>query len=106
MSGESQNPRVLHGYLPFQYSTLDLVEKPIIEYKVYPNPTLGNVHVQLDSDQEFELVVHDLMGAIVHRSNWQAASAYVDLNDFADGMYLLRIVWSDGSYVEEKLIKN
>ncbi|MEO6302354.1 MAG: T9SS type A sorting domain-containing protein, partial [Bacteroidia bacterium] len=73
---------------------------------IYPNPTSGNININLDHNTEnASIKVYDLTGKIIYESvinNTYKAS--VNLNDFAAGLYFLEIKEGDFKQVE-KIIK-
>lgn len=72
-----------------------------IKYSVYPNPTKGEVSIKTDKKIK-STTVFDLSGKVVSRSNSDKA----DLSSFTKGTYLLKVEFTDGTVVTEKIIRN
>ena len=73
---------------------------------VYPNPTNGNININLDHNAEnASIKVYDLTGKIIYESVINNSyKANVNLNDFAAGLYFLEI--KEGEFKQvEKIIK-
>ncbi|HOY39096.1 MAG TPA: C25 family cysteine peptidase [Bacteroidales bacterium] len=65
----------------------------------YPNPTSGIVEIVLknDSDNYHGLVLTSLDGKMLLNSVIEGETIRIDLSDFADGMYIIRISGSSGN---------
>ncbi len=73
---------------------------------VYPNPTNGNININLDHNADnASLKVYDLTGKIIYESQINNTyKASVNLNDYAAGLYFLEI--KEGEFKQvEKIIK-
>ena len=70
---------------------------------IYPNPSTGVFTLDIPKDAlNFETMVFDLSGKIIHRSSNQTN---IDLSEFNSGMYLLQ-TQLNGQIFRAKLIKN
>jgi len=80
--------------------------------KIFPNPTSGNLHIQIKDhilQSEASIVFYDLLGQEAMKitrsiddqgfQEWQ-----VDVSDFAEGAYILRISDREGNSYEKKVI--
>ena len=61
---------------------------------VYPNPTTGQLHIAAEGLQR--LTVYSVLGQLVYEADFQSDEAEIDLSRFVDGVYLVRMVTSDG----------
>lgn len=73
---------------------------------IYPNPTNGNININLDHNAENAgIKVYDLTGKIIYESLINNTyKTTVNLNDFAAGLYFLEVKEGDFKQVE-KIIK-
>ena len=77
------------------------------EFVVYPNPTTGNLNIQLNSleKEDLNLVVMSLNGSIVYRdemnSNQNGITKKIDLSRFAKGIYFIRLFNKTKSLVKK-----
>ncbi len=80
--------------------------------KIFPNPTSGDLHIQIKDhilQSEASIVFYDLLGKEAMKINrsiddqnfqeWQ-----VDVSDFSEGAYILRIFDGEGNSYEKKVI--
>lgn len=88
--------------------TVGLKENKNISRKlwIYPNPTNGNININLDHNSEnASIKVYDLTGKIIYESVINNTyRTNINLNDFAAGLYFLEIKEGDFKQVE-KIIK-
>jgi hypothetical protein len=66
---------------------------------VYPNPTYGQVYVS--TEDVIRIEVYDMYGKLLKSKN---SDNNIDLADFADGVYMLRVYTSVG-VCEKKVVK-
>lgn len=77
----------------------------IAELNIYPNPTEGNITVESTSIIN-ELEIYSLTGKGVYSAEINNYSANVDLSSFSPGIYILKVLDSQGTGVSKKLIVN
>ena len=68
---------------------------------IYPNPTEGLVHVQIDAIPS-NLEVFDIYGKLVHRSH---QSRTADLTALDPGVYLLKVMVGEKVYIQKVLLR-
>ncbi len=96
----------------FITESLRISDVPIaIGIEIYPNPADGNFTLQLQSNSEEStgiLQVIDMMGRIVYEQKITAIKGVfqqeIQLNDAADGMYLVKVIVSDRVYTKQLVI--
>ena len=71
---------------------------------IYPNPTLGNIHIKL-SDQPKRCQIVDLMGRVLQETTPTTAAFDLDLGGLLSGMYLVKVQFADGRIAFRKAIK-
>ena len=75
-------------------------EEEKISLKYYPNPTTGNLTIELKEELE-EIFITDASGKIIQRhTNLQAGKTAIDLSQFPSGMYFLKYIKGEQSGVE------
>ena len=84
---------------------VNLNETLLQETKVllYPNPTTGNVSIELPEDTESEIKVIDITGKLVYASNQYGYFLQVNLEHLPTGVYVVHIRQS-GEVYSEKLV--
>ena len=71
---------------------------------IYPNPTLGNIHIVL-SDQPKRCQIVDLIGRVLQETTPSTAAFDLDLGGLPSGMYLVKVRFADGSMAFRKVVK-
>lgn len=66
---------------------------PHLTMRVYPNPTLGNIRIQLNT--QAQLVVTDLIGKMVYQSKLKAGENNIQV-DVPAGAYLINVTSEKG----------
>ena len=67
------------------------VENEIVGLNVYPNPTNGEFTVELNNGLVKTIVVSDLSGRVILNTQTQNDKTVVNLNNFANGVYYVKI---------------
>ncbi len=77
------------------------------KFDIAPNPSQGylNVNVEFKQHKEFEILIHDIMGRQLYFRKQTAAisNEQLDLNEFANGVYMISIR-SGNQIITEKFI--
>ena len=71
---------------------------------IYPNPTLGNIHIVL-SDQPERCQIVDLMGRVLQETTPSNPAFDLDLGGLPSGMYLVKVQFADGRIAFRKVVK-
>ena len=77
-----------------------------MELQVYPNPTQGQVRIDLAGSRfrQAEVTVYNVLGAMVYRQSFSTSSdIVVDLTSQSSGMYIVKVD-SEGTSATRKLI--
>lgn len=91
----------------FEYADLIAAENcknDLSELMVYPNPTNGIVTVE-SSENNYELILTDLLGGKIYSQNNQSEKAEIDLSNQQNGIYLLQLKSENGT-ASRKIILN
>lgn len=76
------------------------------EFKVYPNPTNGEFQIILgNSIEDAELKIYNAIGEMIITRKLFNPENKIDLNEFADGVYLLKIFRDKQLINQEKIVK-
>ena len=77
-----------------------------ISTKIYPNPTYGNIKLEVEGlNSEADVLVYDILGKLIqtHRINKEINELNIDLSGYAKGVYSIRIM-NDSINQTKKLI--
>ncbi len=81
------------------------------KFKMYPNPTSGDVFLEMDLTEQAEINVEisDVAGKLVRSYNWGTlvgmSTKSIDLNDMLPGMYTVRLTANDEVYSTKLVIQ-
>ena len=64
---------------------------------VYPNPAKELIHFDIESKDASEIVIYDPTGKIISTTDIEGKSTSVDLHKFNTGLYIYRILDTNGS---------
>ncbi len=75
-----------------------------LPYKIYPNPSSGNITIQLGAypSSNTVLKIHDLMGREVYRGEMSSQKKNIDLGPLPAGQYVVTVI--QGEYLKSHLI--
>lgn len=77
-----------------------------LEAKIFPNPSLGELNIQLSHVRAFQLSIYDLLGKVVYSEVLgQTAEHRLDLSHFKAGCYLIKIENENKRGLTAKFIK-
>jgi hypothetical protein len=74
-------------------------------FSVYPNPTYGFITIDLASDTEAMLTIYDMTGRVHKMDLIQKGRIDYDVNDLPAGIYLMKIVNSEGRHWTNRIVK-
>lgn len=73
---------------------------------VFPNPTDGKFHIRISNAEQIECVeVFNVQGTLVYRNNSVRDNDLVDITDYPNGMYFVKLV-INGKIQTTKIVKN
>jgi hypothetical protein len=67
---------------------------------VFPNPASGNITISSESDFH-ALEIVDLMGRVVHSQTNNENNTTLNIANFSDGLYFVRIITETGAEVQK-----
>ena len=89
-----------------QASMLDVTDNPLLNIKVYPNPTSGLINIVLPSLMEKTFIrVYDLQGRMVYSQETNQVENAIGLEGIQDGVYLIQIDNTAGSITKKIVLK-
>lgn len=83
-------------------SELSINSSTLQNYSIYPNPTRGELYIDLEGD--FDVTIHTIEGDLRYQSVGKD-KFIVDLSEFAKGVYFVTLT-SNNANVTHKIIKN
>ena len=81
---------------------LGLEDNELNSILLYPNPTKGNVTIELNSDASFTLV--NMLGQEIEKGTFTFGDNALDISAFAKGLYILTVK-ANGASATKKIIK-
>lgn len=75
-----------------------------LKYKVYPNPTNEKLTVSIKNTEYFEVIIFDMIGNILIKTQFDKSKITLDLSLFPSGIYVLNVKTKNDVYVT-KIIK-
>jgi uncharacterized repeat protein (TIGR01451 family) len=87
---------ILVEELPTISSTSDLVQT----IKVYPNPTNGNIYLELDQAELIDIKIYNLLGNLVYQKN-QSSKEEIDISQLVDGTYVVNFQMNNKFFVSK-----
>lgn len=79
---------------------------PVNELSVFPNPTSGLCTIDLNHEEIKEVCVYDFLGKAILSKEVSNNHVTIDLTEFPDGIYILRIITKDNISATKKIIKS
>jgi hypothetical protein len=76
------------------------------ELKLFPNPVKNALNIQLSENSNYALEVTDLNGKKVYSSNLSGQNFELNTAEWAQGLYLLRLIDENGKTYTQKVVKD
>lgn len=74
------------------------------KFKIYPNPTNGNI-IKIETNNAIEVEIYDVLGKNVLKGKVTSQNNTLNVGALRKGIYMVRLISEDGS-ITKKLIKN
>ncbi len=88
------------------YDSVDEAESIARPYLCYPNPTKGNLYIELSPDVKCQSVeIYDIDGRLVETFPETSQQTTIDISGLNTGMYIVKLRTADGKEYEERIIK-
>ncbi|MDR2836713.1 MAG: C25 family cysteine peptidase [Bacteroidales bacterium] len=86
-------------------SPLSLIDITNNNFEIYPNPTSNYVKIKTNSNQIFDIEVINTLGEKILYANNFKDKAIINLSDFKNGIYFVKITTEDNCYYEKIVIQ-
>ena len=93
------------GTFVFSYSN-GIIEKQarkLQDLKIYPNPTFGEVNIELQNSGESTILVYNQQGSVVYTTKATGNKIKLDLDNLAKGHYVINVL-QDGYFSTSKVV--
>lgn len=92
------------GFNP-EISDIDDVISDAENISIYPNPTDGNLNISVSNGLISNIVVTDISGKVLVEKTVNADQSEIDLSSYNKGIYLVKVVTENDSYIEKVVLK-
>lgn len=79
---------------------------PVSEFSVFPNPTSGLCSMSLYQEEIKEVCIYDFLGKVVLNKKEKSNLVSIDLSEFPDGIYIIKIITKNNASTAKKIIKS
>jgi hypothetical protein len=88
-------------------SSTDMASINEIDLLVYPNPSIGPIHVDLGSKKsDVSTIITDINGRVVKQTDFSETQLIdLDISEFATGLYFLNIKSASENPISKKIVK-
>jgi hypothetical protein len=69
-----------------------LIEINTFDFNLFPNPAANSVQLQFDGELPTHIQITDLTGKVIYSKNASSKLVNINLNDFANGFYLVKAI--------------
>ncbi len=109
-SGRVENycSKLIHISAPIAAKSIGHIEndyKENIDLRIFPNPTSDVLTVTFSGEGVSELVVSNMFGQILMSFPVRSNQVQIDMNTFANGVYILTLLDAQGNKWVEKIVK-
>lgn len=91
--------------IPIQVEINPFVPNWEYEISIYPNPATTTLNLSSTGMSDFELSILDITGKVIKTEKMLDQTFTFDVSDLASGMYMLRLVSTDGASKVVKFVK-
>jgi hypothetical protein len=74
-------------------------------FKMYPNPTNGNVTISIDASSPYTLTVANVMGQVVTSMNGNTDRVNLNVANYAPGIYIVNIRTASAMTTQKLIVK-
>ena len=92
------------GFTP-EITDIDDVLSETETISIYPNPTDGQLQINVTNSNINNIVVTDITGKVLVEAAVNSDLAEIDLSSYPKGIYLVNVVTENGSYTEKVVLK-
>lgn len=84
-------------------SNIELEKKN--SFKIYPNPSLGEINIEFNEADKKHLIITDCLGQKIYESNGYSNQLKINLADQPKGIYFVRVSNTSHSYTQKVIIQ-
>lgn len=95
-------PVIITTSMPVVAETIPVVNNPLLINKVFPNPTAGDVTVDMNELNSYSWQVTDVAGGVLQENAGYTSRITLDLSGLPNGVYMIKV--SHESITETKMI--
>lgn len=93
--------------MPIGHIRMAPTEQANVKMEAYPNPTDGNITLQLSTEDEYRITLYNMVGEVVREQTFTGAQLNIDLSDQPVGVYTLHVTNLSGTFAETtRVIRN
>ena len=82
-----------------------LVEDVIIDkFLIYPNPATNFINISAEKTIE-QITIFDIKGSLIFSKSYQQKRTSINVSDFAEGMYTVKVLSKENSSVQQLIIE-
>lgn len=72
------------------------------EVLLYPNPSYENINISYEGNNVKRVEIYNIEGKLISTYQFQANITTIDLKNYPDGLYYVRLIKDDGSIITKK----
>lgn len=84
-------------------SSISIIEKSLLE--IYPNPVVNKLNIRIDLESAHHIIIYSSDGQVVQKAKYRGDDFVLDVGQFKSGIYMLRIVNRDQTYITKSFLK-
>jgi hemin uptake protein HemP len=75
------------------------------DFHLYPNPSSDVLNIKFKEAEDYQMTIIDINGRIIKSQNLSKQHEKINISEFTDGLYYLRINTKTGNSISRKFIK-
>ncbi|WP_422091689.1 cellulase family glycosylhydrolase [Tenacibaculum ovolyticum] len=101
----NQNPETNSGQWQVWLLIGECEENPTQKVSIFPNPSQNSVKISIDINEYHNFKIFDLKGNLVLNKELKKSVSEIPLNNYKDGVYILKLYGKNMSVLSKKIIK-
>ena len=93
---------VKENYIIVNDNNIDVKEEKLSELLIYPNPTNGIINIK--SENMLKIQLFNILGNIITEEKITQNNTSINIENFAKGIYFLKVFMLNGNYRIEKIV--
>jgi hypothetical protein len=78
---------------------------PQTSLSIYPNPVASSIYIQRDGNMQLQIQLMDMNGKVILNKTLSSSENKLDLNEYANGIYLLKVSNMDNQLLQSLKIE-